>query len=413
MLADRNSKAIFLWGLANIFFAFQFILRLSAGILREDIIQKFDIDASSFGTLAGYYYLGYAGSQIPLGLMLDRLSFRFVTSLAIATAAAGTLTFVATDNWDIVLFGRFLIGVGSGVAFLSVAKITKTYFDAQYHSMMLGLAFTFGLIGAVFGVTPMKYLFGVFGYNDTFNALAMVCLLIAALMLLFGRIDDIPAQSATSNQNIIWQIFSLFTNPKILLVGVSGGLMVGSLEGFADVWAIAYFEQVFGMSNTDSSWVTSFVYIGMCFGGPILAVAAKMIGSENIMIFITGIFTIMVFAIIFYIPNISFGAAASLMFFLGILCCYQVLVFSVVSKLVSTQNASLGIAVVNCINMAFGHLFHQYIGSTIQARWDGAMSDLGAAIYDRDTFIAALAVIPICCLIGQLGFALLSKKTKF
>ena len=124
---NNNSikNSILLWSLANLFFAFQFILRLSAGILREDIIQKFAVDAASFGTLAGYYYIGYSSAQIPLGIMLDRLSFHFVTSVAIATSAVGTMMFVTANDWDLLLFGRFLIGAGSGVAFLAVAKIIK------------------------------------------------------------------------------------------------------------------------------------------------------------------------------------------------------------------------------------------------------------------------------------------------
>ena len=74
------------------------------------------------------------------------------------------------------------MGVGSGVAFLSAAKIAKTNFDEQCHSVLLGLAFAFGLVGAVFGVTPMKHLFDVFRCNDTFNALAIVCSVIASLI---------------------------------------------------------------------------------------------------------------------------------------------------------------------------------------------------------------------------------------
>ena len=123
------------------------------------------MDAATFGTLAGYYYLGYAGMQIPLGIMLDKMSFRIVTFLAIITASLGTLVFVTTDNWHYLLAGRFLMGAGSGVAFLAVAKITKTYFSEKYHPLMIGLAFSFGLTGAVFGATPMRYLFDYFGYQ--------------------------------------------------------------------------------------------------------------------------------------------------------------------------------------------------------------------------------------------------------
>ncbi len=409
MITISQKKYIGLWCLANLFFAFQFILRLSAGILREDIIQKFSVDAASFGTLAGYYYLGYSGAQIPLGIMLDRLSFRFVTSIAIATAGIGTLTFVTTDNWNLLLFGRFLIGAGSGVAFLSVAKITTTYFEEKYHSLLLGFSFTFGLIGAVFGATPMQLLFDQFGYNDTFNMLALIAFLLAGAMLLFGKIDD--TQTSNTN-NIFSSVIKLLLNPKILLIGISGGLMVGSLEGFADVWAIPFFSQIFAMSKNESRTITSFVYIGMCCGGPLLALSASFLRSANFMIFLTGTFTIVVFLILFYLSPLSLTSSAILMFFLGILCCYQVLVFTVVSSQVKASDAGLAIAVTNCINMSFGHFFHSVIGNALQNNWNGAVNEAGSALYTADNFIYALAIIPICCFIGQLGFGFLVLRSR-
>jgi len=403
-------RALFLWSLANIFFAFQFILRLSAGILREEIIQKFAINTSNFGTLAGYYYLGYSISQIPLGIMLDRLSFRFVTSIAIATASIGTLIFVTTDNWNILLFGRFLIGVGSGVAFLSVAKIVKSCFEVKYHSPMLGFSFSFGLIGAVFGATPMKYLFDQFGYDAIFNILAIIGFIISVVMLLLGKLDRDKATS--SARDTFNSVVKLILNPKIILIGISGGLMVGSLEGFADVWAIPFFNQSFGLSKTDSTTITSFVYIGMCFGGPVLTIIATMLRSTNLTIFLTGISTIIVFIILFYIPGyyFNFAICAMLMFFLGILCCYQVLVFIVTSEAVDQNSTGLAIAIINCINMSFGHFFHTVIGSIFEMSWNGSLTENGSPFYTHDNFIFALAIIPICTFIGQFGFALLAKK---
>lgn len=401
-------QAWLLWGLSTLFFAFQFILRLSAGILREDIIQKFAIDAASFGTLAGYYYLGYSGMQIPIGLMLDRLSFRLVAFLAIITAGIGTFTFVISDSWGMVLIGRFLIGAGSGVGFLSVAKITKTCFEEKHHSMLIGLSFTFGLMGAVFGMTPMQILFNFYGYDYTFNLLTFICFSIGLLILIFG---NLPKHSTnTANEDIFNQIINLLFNPQILLIGISGGLMVGALEGFADVWAMAYFEQVFGMSKLDSSNVTLVLYIGMCFGGPILAYIAGLAKSEKVVIVFTGILTILVFLFLFTTEALSLYTAMLVMFLLGILCCYQVLVFSFVSSGVKTGNAALAIAVTNCLNMAFGKLFHQFIGDSIQLNWDGTLNALGMPLYSKEAYIAALQCIPIGCFIGILGFLLIRTK---
>lgn len=404
-------RALFLWSLASVFFAFQFILRLSAGILREEITQKFAIDAASFGTLAGYYYLGYSGAQIPLGIMLDRLSFRFVTSFAIATAAIGTFAFVTTDNWNILLFSRFLIGVGSGVAFLSVAKIIKSCFEEKYHSPMLGFSFSFGLIGAVFGATPMKYLFDQFGYDTVFNMLAVTGFLISIIILILGKLNN-DEETSTAKETLN-SVVKLILNPKIILIGISGGLMVGSLEGFADVWAIPFFNQSFGLSKTDSTTITSFVYMGMCFGGPVLTFAASVLRSTNLTIFLTGILTIIIFAVLFYIPGhyFNFTISAVLMFILGILCCYQVLVFIVTSESVDQKSTGLAIAVINCINMSFGHFFHTIIGSAFEYSWNGAITGNGSPLYLHENFVYALAIIPICAFIGQFGFGLLAVRS--
>jgi predicted MFS family arabinose efflux permease len=413
MMNISFKRAMFLWSLANLFFAFQFILRLSAGILREEIIQKFTIDSASFGTLAGFYYLGYSGSQIPLGIMLDRLSFRFVTSIAITTAAIGTIMFVTTDNWNMLLFSRFLIGVGSGVAFLSVAKIIKNCFDEKYQAAMLGFSFSFGLVGAVFGATPMKYLFDKFGYEYIFFILSIVGFAIALIILALGKLENNSSTSNTAKDTLA-AVIKLITNPKILLIGLSGGLMVGSLEGFADVWAIPFFNQSFGMSKTDSTTITSFVYVGMCFGGPILTIAATILRSENFTIFLTGVLTIAVFVILFYVPGhyFNFISSAALMIFLGILCCYQVLVFIAVSNAVDKNSTGLAIAVANCINMSFGHFFHTIIGSAFENSWDRSLTDYGSPLYTHENFIYALAIIPICCFIGQFGFVIVAGKSK-
>ncbi len=401
-----------LWSLASLFFAFQFILRLSTGILREEIIQKFSIDTIAFGTLAGYYYLGYAGMQLPIGLMLDKFDFRIVTFFSIVVSALGTLTFVITSDFNYLLIGRLMIGAGSAVGFLSVAKVTTNYFPVKYHPLMLGFSFTFGLIGAVFGVTPMKLLFNHFGYYYTFYTLAGVALAIGVMMLLIKNDKEpkeVNTQEAENNKSLI---LTLFFNPTILLIGIFGGLMVGSLEGFADVWAIPFFTQVYHFSEMESTVATSLIYVGMCFGGPILAFMATLFRSNNSIIVITGIMMVAIFTILLSFASLNFFVTSALMVLLGIFCCYQVLVFAIASKLVPSKSAGLAIAIINCINMSFGHIFHKLISNLISYNWDGLVNAANAPIYSRNDFIVSFCTIPIFCIVGVMGFMYLSKKSK-
>jgi predicted MFS family arabinose efflux permease len=410
-------KPLLLWFLATAFFAFQFILRLSVGILREEIIQKFSIDTITFGTLAGYYYLGYAGMQIPIGIMLDKCNFRYVGFLSIVVAGLGTLAFVTSSDWRYLLIARFMIGAGSAVGFLSVAKITKTYFSPKYHPLMLGFSFTFGLTGAVFGVTPMKILFESFGYANTFIALGLSCFVIAILILLLNT-DNIEPYEQNLNtidkqDNLSFsQILKLLLNPAILVIGVSGALMVGSLEGFGDVWAIPFFSQTYGMSSNESATVTSFIYIGMCFGGPILVLFSNILRSPYFTIVLIALLMTILFVVLLHLPELSFASASCIMFILGIFCCYQVLVFTIVSNLVSKAQAGLAVAIVNCINMSFGHFFHKIMSVMIEYNWDGKLNHLNLPIYSKQDFTLSISVIPICCIIGTLGFTYIGIKQR-
>ena len=405
-------KPILLWSLASLFFAFQFILRLSTGILREEIIQRFAIDTIAFGTLAGYYYLGYAGMQLPIGIMLDKFDFRVVTFVSIVVTALGTFTFATSSDFNYLLIGRLMIGAGSAVGFLSVAKITTRYFPVKYHSIMLGFSFTFGLIGAVFGVTPMKLLFNHFGYNYTFYTLAFVGLGIGLMILLVKndkREQTIYSHDVSNNKSLI---LKLFLNPTILSIGFLGGLMVGSLEGFADVWAMPFFTQIYQLSEMESNIATSLVYVGMCFGGPILAFLASLLKSNNSIIIIAGVMMGIIFVILLSFSSLNFLATSILMFLLGIFCCYQVLIFTMVSNLVPSKSSGLAIAIVNCINMSFGHIFHKFMSILISYNWDGLVNNSNVPIYSRDDFIMAISIIPICCIIGIIGFMYLFQKSK-
>lgn len=398
-----------LWFAVTLYFSFQFILRLFAGILREDIMEKFSIDTVSFGTLAGYYYLGYAGMQIPLGFLLDKFNFRFITILSILTAAIGTLTFSFADSWQIVLLGRFLIGAGSGVAFLAVAKVTKTFFPEKMQSILIGFAFTIGLTGAVVGGAPTRFMFDTLGYDSTLILLALIAVLISLIIFSINdnKIEKYEVQQIREESNLIDSLKLIF-NPTILLVAVSGGLMVGSLEGFADVWAIPFFSHIYGYSLNDSIFAISVVYIGMCFGGPILAWLSEKSGSPIYIIFFTAIFTSLIFAVLFLNSNLNYFITLLLMFIMGILCCYQVLVFTITTRIVQSSSAGLAIAVINCINMSFGHLFHVLISNIMQSNWDGIVDTKGLPIYNYDTYILSLGVVPILCIVGAIGFIILN-----
>ena len=408
---SHSRKPLVLWLVANLFFAFQFIMRLSVGLLREDIMLQFEVDAAAFSTVAGYYYLGYGLAQIPFGLMLDRLSYRVVTSMAILCTAVGMYIFTMTLSWNLLLFSRFLIGFGSGVSFLSVAKITKACFKPKYHSPLIGFSFTLGLIGAVCSTTPLIMVFEWFGYKEALLYMSYIAAIMAFITFISGKIA-FPVQAMQTNIAIHRAILDVFCNYRLILIASAGGLLVGPLEGFADVWAGAFFAQILNFSVIDSANITMYIYFGMCCGGPILVFCSEKIGSELKTIILIAILMTLLFIYVFALKEASFIVMSGLMFLLGILCCYQVLVFNLASREAGYGSTGLAISSVNCINMSCGYIFHMIIGNLFDHYWSGKFSSAGVAIYDKIAFVSALSVIPMGCILGMIGFIILLRDAQ-
>ena len=71
-----------------------------------NISTCFSRDASQFGMLAAFYYYGYSGMQIPVAILLDRFSARYVVFLFAVLCGLATLMFTYTTNFYLAIFSK-------------------------------------------------------------------------------------------------------------------------------------------------------------------------------------------------------------------------------------------------------------------------------------------------------------------
>ncbi len=386
-----------MWVLTLSFFAFQFILRLFPGLMMPQIMQQFSIDATAFGFLSAMYYFGYAGMQIPVAILLDRYGPRLVVSACALVCGLSTLIFLYTNNWLIALLGRFLIGASSAAGFLGTSKIVSMYFPRNTYARMIGYTFSFGLLGALYGGKPVNYLIEQWGWQSVLLGIACVAVCIACAVFLFGKNEKI---SSPTNESFSFNsLFQLFKKPGLLWLAFANLLMVGSLEGFADVWGVTYLMKAYSLTKGDAAGAVSFIFVGMLFGGPLLAYLSSKISSFYV-ISLSGLGMAGLFAVMLYLPNFINGYILCMLFFVvGVLCCYQVIVFAVGTDMVTPALAGITVAFLNSINMLGGSFFHTLIGSLLDLCWAGGMEN-GCRLYEVETYTYALLSIPATAALG-------------
>lgn len=377
------------WTMASIFYAYQYVLRVMPNIMLPDIMRQFHIDAAAFGQFSGVYYLGYSLMHLPIGMMLDRFGPRRVMSGCILLTVLGLLPLMFANHWAYPVLGRVLIGVGSSGAILGVFKIVRMMFSEKLFPRLLSFSVTIGLMGAIYGGGPVNYLRDSFGFH------AVVWLFAAAGMALaFATYWIIPASRAQEASSVLSNLKEVLGNRKVLWTCVFAGLMVGPLEGFADVWGTAFLKQAYGFENALAASLPSTIFIGMCFGAPLLTFIADKCGNYLAAIFGAGfVMAAGFFGLLAGLPNPT--AIAALFAVIGVCCAYQILAIYKASTYVREEVAGLTTALANMIIMAFGYGFHSAIGATVD--WLGG-------VHSAKALSCGVAVIPAALCIGTLGF---------
>jgi MFS family permease len=334
--------------------------------------------------------------QIPLALALDKWGARRIIGLCALVCGFATWMFVLVPSWPAALISRFLIGTGSVVGFLGASKIVSQWFPGKHYGRLIGLTFSFGLLGAVYGGRPISQWIAQLGWEQVCLILGWVAVIISGLCLLFLR------ENSTLSEEKPYPFFkamkTLLNNKAIITLGIANLLMVGTLEGFADVWGVSYLMAAKSITKAEASGITSYIFIGMLFGGPILAYLSEKWNAPILVTHICGVLMgFILIGILMLNPYCSLMTLKGMMFVLGIFCCYQVIVFSIGSASVPKPLINVTIAFLNCINMLGGFFFHTLIGRLMDYFQDGSVSSVG---YASETYAYALFVIPVASIVG-------------
>lgn len=391
--------AWFIWMIASMFYAYQYILRVMPNIMMSDLTHQFNIDAALFGQFSGVYYIGYSLMHLPIGIMLDRYGPKKVMSSCILLTVIGLLPILFSDHWAYPLIGRALIGIGSSAAILGTFKIIRMSFQERYFSRMLSFSVMIGLIGAVYGGGPVSYLCSAWGYKAVVQLFIFIGL---ALAILTYWIVPHAKVTATSS-SILSDVKTIFMNRTIILCCCFAGLMLGPLEGFSDVWGSGFFQQVYGFDKSVANYLPSMIFIGMCFGSPILSLIAEKTGYYWGTIIAAGILMSIIFTAL-VVERLAVSSINIGLLIAGMCCAYQILVIYKVSTYVPERLAGLATAVANMVIMIFGYAFHSVIGFVINV--NGGTEVMRAFIY-------GIGVIPVGLSLGVIGFLFLMYQGKY
>ena len=181
----------------GLFLLFVQMNRTGGAVLATALADTHGLSPASIGLVTGAMFLASAAVQLPVGLMLDRFGPRkMVTGLSFL-AIAGMILFGLSDSaWGLTA-ARVLIGVGHGASITGMYLLVVAWAPpervASVAATVIALA---GGLGGLLSTAPLAISLEVFGFSETFLALAGGSVLITALIWSFVR--DHPEAATTT-----------------------------------------------------------------------------------------------------------------------------------------------------------------------------------------------------------------------
>jgi sugar phosphate permease len=425
-LSKRRSSFVWacvMWGLAAVFYFYDYLLQVSPSAMKPELMQAFAKQAEQFGSLSAYCLYAYGLMQIPAGMLLDKFGPRRIITVACALCAIGSLIFGAATTLWVAKIGRLFIGAGAGFALLTCLKIASQWFPQNRYAFMTGLTVTVGFLGAAFGLSSVSEVVGVLGWRESMYWGGLVGLGLSALLWIVIR-DKKKQQNEIGlpigvgvdhfqedNTTVVKGFVSVLKNKQTWIAALFAGLMFVPTLAFGGLWGIPFLVEAHGFDRVTAGKCISLIYVGWVFGGAFWGYISDYFRNRNIPMIIANICLFAVTVVLLYKPGLSLGVMQGLLFALGFFCSAFILAFAVIAENNPSSLASTASGFANALNTLWGALAQPLIGFILDLNAKAPVVPGGEQIFTLTEYQQAFIALPVCLVISFI-FLIFIKETR-
>ncbi|USQ14369.1 MFS transporter [Legionella lytica] len=365
-------KPYVVWFLGAFFFFIDYVLRVSTSVLTPVLMEKFQATAFAIGGFSACFYYAYISMQIPVGILVDRFSPKWLLIMASVICAVSALIFAEMNNLYIGFFSRFLTGFGASFAFVGTLKLISLWFKPERFAFLAGLTQAFGMLGAMVGQGPMAAIYHSFGWRASMYGFFVLFLLISLLMIIFinNKYNQIALKNSNAHHEVnTWQSIKLIlSNSQSWLNCLFIGLLYAPSACFGEQWGASFLSRCQGISIEAAGHEVGMMFIGLAIGCPILGWVSDRMQNRLIVMRVSAIACFIFLTIIIYGGSLSMHELLSPTVYTGILFLYGffnsgiVVSYALASEINPRQLTGMALGVTNMASVMIGAAMIPIVG---------------------------------------------------
>jgi MFS family permease len=380
------------WLTGAVFFLYAWVLRVAPSVMVEELMRDLAVGGAVLGHLSGVYYYGYAGMQVPVGVLLDRFGPRRLMAGAGLVCAAGCVLFATGSTLAAVTVGRLLVGASSAFSLVGAMAVAARWFPADRFAVLSGWAMAMGMAGGVFGQAPLRLAVEASSWRTTVLLLGLGGAALAAAA--WATVRD-RWRGHAGMLGALHGLGAVARHPQTWLIALAGLGTAAPLLGFAGLWGVPFIEAAYGLPRATAATLTSMLFVGWGAGAPLFGWLSDRIGRRKAPL-LTGLaLETVALAAVVWIADLPAIALGGLCFLTGLFGSAQIVGFALVKENHPARLSGTAIGFVNGMVTGAGALFQPLVGLFLDLAWAGELAQ-GARVYAPEAYRVALSSLIAC-----------------
>ena len=386
------------WLLGSGFFFYKYLVQVSPSVMTSDLMLAFNVNGVGLGNLSACYFYACLIMQIPVGILLDKYSPRYLTAFAILICGLSTYVFSETNSLAMACISRAFIGFGAAFAAVSCFKAASMWFPPKRFALISGMCMTAAMLGAVGGQAPLSFLVQAYGWRGSLKIVACIGILLSLLYILIVR-DKKGVSASNSSTEAPFNFSQILKNKQAWLLSIYSGLAFAPVSVFGGLWGVPFLENAYHLSASQAAIAVSWIFIGFAVGAPLLGWLSDAMGKRKpIMMFGTLLATFSLIAVIYSI-TLEAKTIGVLLFLFGFGASGFFISFAMIRETFPIILTATVLGFMNTFDSICEAISEPFVGMFLDWGWNGAMLK-GVHQFSTIGYKWALTLLPIYLIIA-------------
>ena len=341
-------------------------LRSAASALTPVLIEELAITRGAMGFLITGYFLIYGVMQFPAGFLASTLGPRRSIVWFTALTCVGSVLFWMSYRYELLFAAQFIMGIGTSVFYINAVTLISRWFPPNKRATAIGVLSASSGVGAFASYMGLPLAVTIWGDWRTLY-LVMLGVLVINWGMNFFVIKDGPTGAVVPQKTKIDVVGSIkdVLHTREFYPPLIGFMMMGFTFVLYS-WITQYLVEDKALPYVEAGIVSSIGTVAGFIGCLLIGIVSDRLKKRKLPVILFLGLNLLLLVVLVYLPaGLGLPIYAAVWFLMGIAGSVWMLFFSIVSEVLPTERAGIGLGMMNGLSTILSSLATPIYGSLV------------------------------------------------